>query len=290
MTSEPSRRRFAEELRERKGLRSKALVEALASVPRERFLGPGPWLILRAREGGYTSSPTADPAHVYEDVPVALDAARLLNNGAPGLMAPLLDLLAPAPGERLVHVGCGTGYYTALLAELVGRTGHVLALELEPEFAARARENLRHDPQVEVVRADGTRHDVGKPDAILVSAGATHPRPQWLDALAVGGRLVVPLTAVAAPGQMARFGKNLAGMVCLVSRKQNGYEARFVERIGVSFCHGARDPRHERLLREAYLRGGTNLVASLRREVHGADMTCWLHGEGFCLSTRALGA
>lgn len=285
MTSEAARRRFAEALRSKLDVRSAALVEALARVPRERFVGPGPWLILRGPEG-YSSSPDADPAHLYADVPVALDAARLVNNAAPGLLVPMLETLGPLPGERVVHVGCGTGYYTALIAELVGPSGSVLALEIDPDFASRARDNLRSYPQVEVVRADGTRHDPGQPDAILVSAGATHPRLAWLDALAPGGRLMLPLTGVAAPGQMARFGRNLAGMVLHVVRGKRGFAARFVDRIGVSFCHGARDPRHERLLRDAFLRGGTGAVSSLRREPHVPDASCWLHGEGFCLSTR----
>jgi protein-L-isoaspartate(D-aspartate) O-methyltransferase len=252
-------------------------------------VGTGPWLILRVPEG-YTTTPDSNPDHLYADVPVALDAARLLNNGAPGAVAPLLDVLGIERGNRVVHVGCGTGYYTAVLAELVGPDGSVLALELEPDFAARATQNLRSYRQVEVLRADGTRHDLGRPDAILVSAGATHPRAQWLDALGPGARLVVPLTGVAVPGRMARFGRNLAGMVLLVQGESNGYSARFVDRIGVSFCHGARDPRHERLLREAYLRGGTDRVASLRREPHASDATCWMHGEDFCLSTRPLSA
>ena len=285
MNSEPFRRRFAEQLGAEKALRSPKLVEALARVERERFVGPGPWLILRVPEG-YATSPDASPEHLYADVPVAIDAARLINNGAPGLVAPMLDALGLQPGERVVHVGCGTGYYTALLAEMVGPEGFVTALELEPEFAARARQNLRHYPHVEVLRGDGTRHKAASPDAILVTAGATHPRPEWLGALAPGGRLLLPLTGVAVPGRMARFGRNLAGMVLRVTAREGGFEASFVERIGVSFCHGARDVRHERLLREAFLRGGADRVASLRREPHASDATCWLHGEGFCLSTR----
>ena len=287
MNSEPSRQRFAEELRARKGLRSEALVQALARVERERFVGPGPWLILRVPEG-YTSTPDARPEHLYADVPVAIDAPRLINNGAPGLVAPMLDALELRPGERVVHVGCGTGYYTALLAEIVGPRGRVTALELEPEFAARARENLRRYPQVEVLRGDGTRHKASAPDAILVTAGATHPRAEWLDALAPGSRMLLPMTGVAVPGRMARFGRNLAGMVLRVIAREQGFEAGFVERIGVSFCHGARDGRHERLLREAFLKGGVERVASLRREPHPQEATCWLHGEAFCLSTRAL--
>lgn len=285
MTLDAVRSRFADELRARKGLRSEALVRALSKVERERFVGAGPWLVLRVPEG-YTSTPDSSPEHLYADVAVAIDAARLMNNGAPGLVAPMIDALDLRAGERVVHVGCGTGYYTAILAEIVGREGRVEAIEIEPESVARARESLRGYPQVEVIRSDGSRYRAASPDAILVTAGATHPRREWLDALAPGSRLVVPLTAVSIPGRMARFGRSLAGRVLRVVAEPGGLRAEFVETVGISFCHGARDLDHERRLREALVHGGAGTVASLRRDPHEPDASCWLHAEGFCLSTR----
>lgn len=288
MSLEDLRRRFAEELRVQRRLETGSLVEALARVPRERFLGAGPWLVLSPT--GYSTTPDADPSRLYgSGVAVALDAPRLVNSGAPGILSRMLDMLSVAPGESVVHVGCGTGYYTAILAEMVGPQGRVLALEIEPAFAERARAALGPWKQVEVRRADGTRHELPTADAVLVTAGATHPHLRWLDALAEGGRLVVPLTGVAAPGQAARFGRNLAGRLVRVLRSDDGYAAVVSDGMGTSFCHGARDVRHERLLRDAFLRGGSELVASLRREKHEPDATCWLHGEHACLSTRAAG-
>lgn len=68
-----ARRAYAEELRTRARLRSDALVEAFAKVPRERFLGPGPWQGMPAL-GGYTTTVDANPAHLYRDVLVAIDS------------------------------------------------------------------------------------------------------------------------------------------------------------------------------------------------------------------------
>jgi protein-L-isoaspartate(D-aspartate) O-methyltransferase len=101
-----ARRRYAEELRARAQLRSEALVQAFTKVPRERFLGPGPWQVMAA-PGGYTTTVDADPAHLYRDVLVAINAARFLNNGHPSSLAGCFDALDLQPSERVLHVGCG---------------------------------------------------------------------------------------------------------------------------------------------------------------------------------------
>jgi len=280
------RRAFAEALRAERGLATEGLTEALAAVPREAFLGPGPWLVFS--QSGYESTPDDDPRRLYgSQVAVALDAPRLVNSGAPGIVSRMLDLLGPRPGERVAHVGCGSGYYTAVVAEVVGSGGRVAALELERRLARGAARSLHPWRHVEAVAADGTRHELGSCDAVLVTAGATHPHTRWLDALAPGGRLVVPLTAVAAPGVTARFGRNLAGRLLRVERVGDRWHARVSDGMGTSFCHGARDVPHERRLREALLRGDSGDVASLRRDPHAPDATCWLHGEEVCLSSRA---
>ena len=75
-----------------------------------------------ARDTGITRRrlKTSDPAAVYENVSVALDAGRQLYNGAPGIVAAWLDALDPQPGERVFHAGCGTGYFSAVAATLAG--------------------------------------------------------------------------------------------------------------------------------------------------------------------------
>ena len=80
---------------------------------------------------------------------------------------------APQPGEHVVHVGAGVGYYTAILAELVGATGRVTALEFDGELAARATANFAQTPHVRVVHGDGTRIVFEPVDVIYVNAVAT---------------------------------------------------------------------------------------------------------------------
>jgi len=94
---------------------------------------------------------------LYDNVLVALDAPRRLNNGEPAALARWLDTLDLAPGERLLHVGCGVGYYTAIGAEAVSRDGSVLGVEIDPELAERARRNLAPyaNPPGPLGRADG---------------------------------------------------------------------------------------------------------------------------------------
>ena len=70
-------------------------------------------------------------------------------------MRPRLDALELQPGEHVVHVGCGTGYYSAVMAEVVGPRGRVTAYEVDARLAELARANLRDWPHVEVVHGNG---------------------------------------------------------------------------------------------------------------------------------------
>src|SRR3954452_23239143 len=79
---------YAEELRFAGPVESEAVIRAFATVPRERFLGPGPWLCRGdAGRGDYRPTPDADPRHVYHGVLFALDATQRINNGSPSLWA-----------------------------------------------------------------------------------------------------------------------------------------------------------------------------------------------------------
>src|SRR6516164_7704885 len=121
-----ARRAYAEELRFTAPVRSPAIVKAFATVPREHFLGPGPWRVLSPMSmAGYWTTENADPCHVYHDVLVAIDEERRLNNGQPSLWARLYDELGLTEGAHVVHVGAGTGYYSAVLAAIVGPAGRV---------------------------------------------------------------------------------------------------------------------------------------------------------------------
>lgn len=268
------RQRYAEELAYAGHLTSPAVIRTFSRVPREQFLGPGPWRIYQGYTRQYWTTPDADPQHVYHDVLVAIDETRLLNNGQPSFLAFLIEALELQEGEHVVHIGCGTGYYTAILAELVGPTGRVVAIDVDAELVARSRGNLAAWPNVEVVHADGGAHDPGPVDAILVNAGATHPQPIWLDSLRPKGRLLLPLTGIYS-----------GGWVLKVIRQGGGYAAHFISSISIFPCHGARDADGARLLTEAFTQGGWGTVRSLRRDTHQSERSCWLHGDHLCLST-----
>ena len=272
---EYARRAYAEELKYSAGVESPAVVEAFARVPRERFLGPGPWrLISPMRMGGYWTTPDAAPERLYHDVLVAIDEERGLNNGQPSLWAALYDQLGLARGERVVHVGTGTGYYTAIMAEIVGPTGAVMGVEVDAGLAARARDNLALAwPQARVVAGDGFAFRPERlVDAVVINAGASHLSLAWLDALAEGGRLLVPLTG------SDRWGGYL--MVTRLAGPARGYGARYVSRTGIIPCVGGRDAGAEAKLKEALQRAPFDAVRSLRRAPEEPPETSWHAREG----------
>lgn len=284
MTIEDYRRFYAEEIQATAGFTSSALREALATVPRERFLGPGPWQIAGVEVGSpggprYRMTEDGDPRHVYHNVAVALNAARHLNNGHPGSLAYWIDALELQPGDRLFHLGCGVGYYTAVMAEMVGRAGHVTALEVDADLAARSRENLEPWKQVEVIAGDGGAYDPGEVDAILVNAGVTHPHPLWLDRLCPQGRLVIPLTCTMGPSPLGK------GATWKLKREGDGYSAQFLSYVMIYSATSLRDEAMSQNIGKALTSFTMGTVKSMRRDEHAADGTCWMHGNGFCLST-----
>jgi len=253
--------------------RGSRLEAAFASTPRERFLGPGPWKVFTA--GGYIETPTDDPAFLYQDVTVALKAENQINNGQPVLHAVCLAALNPKEGEAVVHIGAGTGYYTALLANLAGPSGSVDAFEIEPDLAQRAAANLADFSNVKVHPRSASEGALPECDAIYVSAGATGPLDSWLDALRPGGRLLVPMT----PAQGA-------GAMLLVTRTSpDCFDARFVCRALFIPCAGARDEETGKRLSEAFQREDFKDVKSLRRHAPPPDESCWCAGPGWWLST-----
>lgn len=233
---------------------------------------------------GYELTPDDDPRHLYENVLVALDEKRYLNNGEPAALAKWLGHLELGRGARFLHVGCGPGYYTAIAAVAVAPGGRVVGVEIDAELGARARENLRRYENAEVVVGDGSGRQGDLFDAILINAGATEPLPGWLDALAPGGRLLVPLT-VTIPVMGVGMGQML-----LIKRLPGGYSAGFVSPVGIFHCEGARTQEGEQLLRQAYERGDHQRVRRLRRDGHPVGDQCWLHATRFCLSCVSAGA
>lgn len=166
------------------------LERAFETIPREAFLPPGPWRIATA--GGPLQTPSDDPAYLYQNVLVALDAEHGINNGEPALHAEWLAAVEPGAGETVIQIGAGTGYYTAILAFLVLPGGTVLAYEIDPALAAAAERNLTPFENVTVIRASATAGALPKGDLIYVNASVAAPPLSWIDALNPGGRLIFP--------------------------------------------------------------------------------------------------
>jgi protein-L-isoaspartate(D-aspartate) O-methyltransferase len=162
------------------GVRGSQIEQAFATVRREAFAGPGPWSIYLLGVG-YIDTPDDDMAFLHQDTLVALDVKRGVNIGQPSAHARWLGALDLREGEVVLQVGAGTGYYTAILAHLVGGEGRVHAYEIDPRFASRARKNLQDLPQVVVQARSGIVDDLPKVDAIYVCAGITQPCWAWLD-------------------------------------------------------------------------------------------------------------
>ena len=267
------RRAYAAEIAGRAGVRDPRIEAAFAAVPREDFAGCPPWRI--GSGGMFGLDSTDDPERLYEDVLVAIDAERGVNNGQPSLHALCIEALELKEGETVVQVGAGAGYYTAILAHLVGAEGRVIAYEIELDIAKRAAANLVGYPQIEV-RARSGVEGLPMADAIYVNAAASHPLRAWLDALKAGGRLVFPLQAAGSSGAMLN-----------VTRGERGgaWPARVLMGVVFIACEGAQDREMARRLEAAFRRGGAERVRSL---VFGGKprRSDWLRGDGWALSSE----
>jgi len=283
------RRFFAEEIEAVAKLQTPGIVEALATVPRERFLRPGPWTVLADTDfmPGATAktrtTPDADPRRVYHNIVVAIDPARQLFNGQPGTLTVWIDALGLGAGARVLHVGSGLGYYTAILAQAAGSSGRVMAYEVDDSLASEARQNLAFMPWVEVRHGDAAQTP-GEPfDAILVNAGVTHPLDVWLDALAPGGRIILPLTST-----MGAMGSHIGkGLVWLLTKEAGGdFAARVIGMAAIYSAIGIRDDSLSEQLGRAMMAGPARwqAVTRLRRDEHEPSPSCWFHAASCCLS------
>src|SRR5437879_5122181 len=145
------RRAYAKQIMAAAGVVDRRIEAALAAVRREQFLGPGPWPILRWGRG-YVPTPSRDPVYLYGDVLVGIIPERNLNNGQPSFLAALIASGAPRPGKHAVHIGAGVGYYTAIIARLVGRRGRVTAIEYDAGLAGRPVQNFAGLRNIAVVQ------------------------------------------------------------------------------------------------------------------------------------------
>jgi protein-L-isoaspartate(D-aspartate) O-methyltransferase len=159
-----------------RGISDSRVLAAMLRVPRHEFV-PEPYR-----------------AEAYEDRPLPIGEGQTISQ--PYVVALMLEALQPAASDKVLEVGTGSGYATALLASL---TGKVFSVERHAALAAKARNILAFlgCTNLLVVTADGT---LGLPeeapfDAILVSAAAPIVPPAFLAQLREGGRMIIPVGA-----------------------------------------------------------------------------------------------
>jgi protein-L-isoaspartate(D-aspartate) O-methyltransferase len=278
------RRAYAKQTLGRVGAVDARLEDAFAEIPREDFLGAGPWKRFDFRRS-YLPTPDDDPVHVYTDDLFAIVAEKQLNNGQPSLHAALIARAAPQAGEHIVHIGAGAGYYTAIMAHMVGPDGHVTAIEYDPEVALLARANLAAYPNVKVVEGDGARVAFDPANVIYVNAGATAPAPSWLDGLTDGGRMILPLTTDGGFGASVDYEKmHRQGGIFRIERRGSDYFAKWIAPVAIFPCAGNRDEESERNLAAAFSRGEMKKITRLYRRDDIPDERCWVRGRGWCVA------
>ncbi|MFC7397431.1 protein-L-isoaspartate O-methyltransferase [Chelatococcus sp. GCM10030263] len=216
---------------------------------------------------------------------IALDPARGVNNGSPSLHAKLLEALGPKPGDHIVHVGAGTGYYSAVLAELVGTSGEVTAVEFDAALAKHAQASLSGRPNVRVVCDDGGRWPESPADGVYVNFAVARPADRWVENLAPGGRLVFPL-GVPGPQRPNSGGRHSdRGAALRIERRGNGYAARAVSTAYFVCAEGdfEADPDDVARLRAAFATGDPETVRRLAWKSPAPPETCWFVSADWAL-------
>jgi protein-L-isoaspartate(D-aspartate) O-methyltransferase len=168
------RRRMVDTQLWSRGIRDDRVLQAMARVPRHEFVSPE-----------YRTQ-------AYEDHPLPIAGGQTISQ--PFIVALMLEHLRLDSGETVLEIGTGSGYQTALLAELAAK---VYSMERHAPLAVTAEDALRRlgYSNITIVTGDGTQ---GLPnqapfDAIIVSAAASSVPPPLFKQLAEGGRMIIPV-------------------------------------------------------------------------------------------------
>ena len=168
------RRRMVEQQIAARGVRDPGVLDAMARVPRERFVSDA--LAPRA----------------YDDSPLPIGQGQTISQ--PYIVALMLEAAALTPSDRVLEIGAGSGYASAIASLLSDR---VVAIERHPQLAELARERMHRlgYRNVEIHCGDGSGGwpDAAPFDAILVAAAGPRIPEPLRDQLAIGGRLVMPI-------------------------------------------------------------------------------------------------
>jgi protein-L-isoaspartate(D-aspartate) O-methyltransferase len=181
---------------------------AFAAVPRHEFL------------------PGVAPEDAYSDNPVytktGTDGAKISAASQPRIVAMMLHQLAPRRGHRVLEAGAGTGYNSALAGHIVGPDGAVYTIDVDTDLVESARDHLvaAGANNVQVILGDGAdgHPDAAPYDRIIATVGAWSLPDAWLDQLAPGGRLVVPLRLRGAASRSIAFERDGTGFTAVDSQ------------------------------------------------------------------------
>jgi len=194
---------------ESRGIREPTILEAFRSVPREEFL----------------ADEYRDLA--YGDHPIPIEAGQTISQ--PYIVALMIHAAEIKCGDRVLEVGAGSGYAAAVMSRIAGE---VIAMERQAELVAVAQERMQRlgYDNVRIVEGDGTRGWPGEApyDAILAAASGSHVPPAWVEQLAEGGRIVMP---VGDPGWVQKLVKVTKGPAGKLITEDLG-AVRFVPLIG----------------------------------------------------------
>lgn len=180
------RDRLVDKLVAEKMITSPAVERAFRTVPRHVFVPDGTSLEVAYHD--------ADSVAIKRDA----DGVVISSTSAPFIQARMIEQAGVGPGMSVLEIGSG-GYNAALLAEVVGPSGRVVSVDIDPDVVDLARARLaatgyRERVTVAHVDAEHPVREVGGPvDVIVVTVGAWDISPAWLDQLALGGIIVVPL-------------------------------------------------------------------------------------------------
>jgi protein-L-isoaspartate(D-aspartate) O-methyltransferase len=174
---------LVDQLKEQNCITTPVVEQAFLSVPRHLFLPGEPLdkvyadrsvVVRQDDEGNWTSS-----------------------SSQPAIMAIMLEQLDLKPGQRVLEIGSGTGFNAALIASIVGTSGAVVTVDIQPDLVQGAREALDRAGYgwVQALAGDGGYgYPEGAPyDRIILSVASSVIAPAWREQLAPGGRLVLPL-------------------------------------------------------------------------------------------------
>ncbi len=193
----------------RDAVKDEAVLDALRAVPRHVFV------------------PESQRREAYRDKPLPIGYGQTISQ--PYIVASMTELLEVDSDDVVLEIGTGSGYQTAVLAEIVQQ---VYTIEIVPELADSARDRLKRlgYENVEVRTGDGYNGwaEHGPYDAIIVTAAASHIPPPLIEQLKPGGKMVIPVGPVFQVQQLMRVEKDAEGKV----RQRSVMPVRFVPLTG----------------------------------------------------------